>query len=103
MVLASGALQRTDTSVVGRWWWTVDRWTLSALMALMLAGVFLSFAGSPPVADRLNLGGFYFVKRHVLLLIPSLLILFFVSLMTPRQIRRLAVIAYFFGVLALIL
>src|SRR3546814_10615960 len=26
---------RTDTSVIGRWWWTVDRWSLAALFALM--------------------------------------------------------------------
>ena len=24
-------LSRTDNSVVGRWWWTVDRWTIAAL------------------------------------------------------------------------
>lgn len=24
-------LNRTDTSLIGKWWWTVDRWTLSAL------------------------------------------------------------------------
>ena len=22
---------RTDTSLLGRWWWTVDRWTLGAV------------------------------------------------------------------------
>ena len=26
---------RTDTSLLGRWWWTVDRWTLAALICLM--------------------------------------------------------------------
>ncbi len=31
-------LGRTDTSVIGRWWWTVDRWTLAALAALIGIG-----------------------------------------------------------------
>ena len=28
------ALARTDTSLVGRWWWTVDRWLLAAVIAI---------------------------------------------------------------------
>ena len=31
------AFSRADTSVLGRWWWTVDRWTLAALLALAQA------------------------------------------------------------------
>ena len=27
------AFARTDTSLLGRWWWTVDRWMLLALLA----------------------------------------------------------------------
>ena len=29
------ALSRSDNSILGRWWWTVDRWTLAALMVLI--------------------------------------------------------------------
>ena len=29
---------RVDQSPVARWWWTVDRWTLGALLALMAIG-----------------------------------------------------------------
>ena len=29
------ALSRADNSILGRWWWTVDRWTLAALMVLI--------------------------------------------------------------------
>jgi cell division protein FtsW (lipid II flippase) len=32
------AVSRTDTSVLGRWWWSVDRWTLMALLALVAIG-----------------------------------------------------------------
>lgn len=88
---------RRDTSILGRWWWTVDRWTLSALYTIMILGVVLSFAASPPVADRLGLGGFYFVKRHVLMIIPAMMIMLGVSLMTPRTIRRLAMFLYVAG------
>lgn len=94
---------RRDTSILGRWWWTVDRWSLGAIAILMGLGVLLSFAASPPVADRLNLGGFYFVKRHVIMMIPTLFILVSTSLMTPRQIRRLASFVYIVGLALLVL
>lgn len=93
---------RRDTSVLGRWWWTVDRWTLAAVVLLMIIGVLLSFAASPAVADRLNLGGFYFVKRHVLMVIPAVAVLIGTSLLTPREVRRLAAVVYCVGLLLLI-
>lgn len=94
---------RRDTSILGRWWWTVDRWSLGAITILMGIGILLSFAASPPVADRLNLGGFYFVKRHVFMVIPTLFVLISTSLMTPRQIRRLASFVYLVGLGLLVL
>lgn len=96
-------LSRRDTSTLGRWWWTVDRWTLAAVIGLMGMGILLSFAASPPVADRLNLGGFFFVKRHILMIIPAFFVLLSVSLLTPRSIRRLAVLVYFAGLGLMIL
>lgn len=94
---------RRDTSILGRWWWTVDRWSLGAITILMGIGILLSFAASPPVADRLNLGGFYFVKRHLIMMIPTLFILVSTSLMTPRQVRRLASFVYLVGLILLVL
>ncbi|MEO1198942.1 MAG: putative lipid II flippase FtsW [Pseudomonadota bacterium] len=82
--------RRTDQTLAAHWWWTVDRQLLGAIIALLAAGLILSFAGSPPVADRLGLNPFHFVYRHILFLIPGIVVLVGVSLLTPRQIRRLA-------------
>ena len=38
------AISRTDTSLLGHWWWTVDRWSLGALGLLMSMGVVLVVA-----------------------------------------------------------
>ncbi len=46
---------RAHRTPFGEWWWTVDKLTLAAVGALMLAGVVLSLAASPPVAARLGL------------------------------------------------
>src|SRR5262249_45388403 len=71
------------------WWWTIDRFSLGALGAIMLGGVVLSLAASPPVATRLGLDAFYFVHRHVLYFIPAIVVLLAMSFLSPRHIRRL--------------
>jgi cell division protein FtsW len=91
---------RTDTSILGRWWWTVDRWTMAAVMGLIGFGMVLIFAASPAVAERIGLDSFYFVRHQLAYLVPALGIIFCVSLLGPRDVRRLAVVA-FFAMLAL--
>ena len=56
-------LTRTDTSLVGQWWWTVDRWFLGALLILVFFGVLMVFGASPAVAEKLKLSSYYFIKK----------------------------------------
>ena len=72
----------------------MDKLLLGAIMALMLGGVILSLAASPPVATRIGLDPFHFFGRHVLFLLPSLMVLIGVSFLSPRQIRRLALLVF---------
>ena len=87
-------VSRAQRTPFGEWWWTVDRLTLGAIGALMLTGVVLSLAASPPVAGRLGLEPFYFVNRHILFLFPSIAIMLAVSFLSPHQIRRLSMIVF---------
>lgn len=93
---------RRDNSVLGRWWWTVDRLALSLLLILIAIGMFLSFAASPSVAERLNLDTFYFVKRHIIILIPTIAVMVSVSLLSPVGIRRLSLLIYLAGIILLV-
>ena len=88
-------VSRLDRTPFATWWRTVDRLTLAALLALMLAGIVLSLAASPPVAARLGLEPFYFVNRHVLFLIPAIAVLLATSFLPPRHIRRIALVVFF--------
>jgi cell division protein FtsW len=87
-------VSRVERTPFAAWWWTVDRLTLAALIALMLVGIVLSLAASPPVAARLGLGPFYFVNRHILFLIPALAVLLATSMLSPRNVRRVALIVF---------
>ena len=87
-------LARTDTSVLARWWWTVDRWTLVALCTLIGVGVLLTATASPPVADRIGLPPWHFLFRQSVYAPLALAIMLSVSMLNPRQVRRVAVIVF---------
>ncbi len=97
------SIARTDTSLFGRWWWTVDRWTLAALISIIAVGAVLTLAASPPVADRLGLDPFYFVRRQFVFLPLALAVVAATSLMSPRGIRRLAVVCFAVAVVLMVL
>jgi cell division protein FtsW len=91
-------VSRTERTPFASWWWTVDRFMLAALLALMLAGIILSLAASPPVAARLGLEPFYFVNRHVLYLIPAITVMLVTSFLPARHIRRVALAVFIVSV-----
>jgi cell division protein FtsW len=95
-------VSRAERSVLGDWWWTVDRSLLAALAALMVAGLVFLMAGGPPVAERLGLSAFHFVNRQVVFLAPTVAILLCVSFLSLRHVRRLA-LAFYIGSMALVL
>ena len=87
-------LSREQRNPLSEWWWTVDRLQLAAVIALMLGGLILSLAASPPVATRIGLDPFHFFNRHVMFLLPSFIVLICVAFLSPRQIRRTALIVF---------
>ncbi len=88
------ALSRTDKSIVGRWWWTVDKWTLLALFILAASGMVLTMAASPAVAVRLELDGLYFVTRHAIILPFALIAMVAISTLSLRGVRLLALAVF---------
>jgi cell division protein FtsW len=95
-------VSRVERTPFAAWWWTVDRLMLAALIVLMLGGIVLSLAASPPVAARLGLEPFYFVNRHVLFLIPALMLLLATSLLSARNIRRMALVIFIVSLMLIV-
>ena len=85
---------RDDRSLIGQWWWTVDRWSLGAILAIMAFGVLLTLAASPPAAERLGADSFMFAKRQFVFLPMALLLMLAISLVSPRHVRRLALVVF---------
>jgi cell division protein FtsW len=94
-------ISRAERSTFANWWWTIDRYLLAALGLLVVLGIVLTMAGSPPVAERLGLSTFYFVHHQVMFLVPSVCLLLATSFLSPRDVRR-AALAVFIGSMILI-
>lgn len=87
-------IARADTSVLGRWWWTVDHWTLAALACLIGFGAVLTMAATPAVATRIGLDPFFFVRRQIGLLIPAIAMMIAISMLSPRTVRLVALVGF---------
>ena len=80
---------RADTSLLGRWWWAVDRWVLTAVLLLMLVGAALALAASPAAAERIGLDSFHFARQHLLFLPVALIVMLGVSLLSRTGVKRI--------------
>lgn len=89
------AFSRNDQSLIARWFWTVDRGLLGAALALMGLGVSLSFASSPAaiLADESITDPFHYSWRMIVFAGVGLTVMLTTSLMSPRGVRRIAVLA----------
>ena len=84
-------LSRADNSLLGRWWWSVDRWTLGAIGTLIGFGYIMMLAASPAVAERIGTSRETFILKQVVFLALAGGIVVVVSLLSPRDIKRLAI------------
>ena len=87
-------MSRAERGPVADWFRTVDPWLLGSFAALMVFGLVMALAASPAVAERLSLPTFHFVNRQAELLLPSVAVMVGVSFLTPRGVRRTALIAF---------
>jgi len=84
-------LSRTDNSMLGRWWWSVDRWTLGAIGSLIGIGYIMMLAASPAVAERIGSSRDMFIFKQVLFLALAAAVVVGVSMLSPRHIKMLAI------------
>lgn len=87
-------ISRSDRGLLARWWFTVDRPLLSATLLLMAVGVLVSMAASPPVASRIGLDPYHFVKSQLFYLFLAIIGLFTLSAFERIWIRRAALVGF---------
>lgn len=101
--MARVAFSRTDNSVLTQWWWSVDRWLFLGISILVAVGIMLVMAASPPVAERIGLDSFYFVKRHLVYVAGFFVVMVGVSQLFQQSLRRAALLLYLGALVLLVL
>jgi len=83
---------RAEKTPLAEWWWSIDRELLGSLILLLIAGMVLSLAASPPVAERIGLNEWHFVIRHAMFCALAVPVMLAASLMSHRQARISALV-----------
>ncbi len=96
-------ISRAERGPLADWFRSIDRWLLGSFGALLVIGLVMALAASPAVAERLNLPTFHFVNRQALLLAPTALLMIATSFLSPRHVRRAALITFAISMALIIL
>ena len=94
---APATFSRGDQTIIGRWFWTVDKLLVTLVLALIACGVIAVAAASPAAAQRLSGRNFhyedlYFLKRQIFWVLAGLPVMFGVSMLPVAWAKRLSII-----------
>lgn len=95
---------RVAEPVLPRWWRTIDKWTLTAILVLFAIGLLLGLAASVPLAERNGLDPYYYVQRQTMFGGLAMVAMVAISMMSPEMVRRIGVLGFVaaFAALALL-
>lgn len=88
-------------AVLSRWWRTLDKSVLTAILILFSIGLLLGLASSPPLAEKNGLAPFHYVYRQAIFGSLALFAMVVFSMLPSKVIRRLGVIGFLLCFVAL--
>ncbi|MEH6835641.1 MULTISPECIES: putative lipid II flippase FtsW [Falsihalocynthiibacter] len=88
--------------VLPRWWRTIDKWTAVFILLLFAIGILLGLAASPPLAEKNGFAPFHYVQRQAFFGMVALVVMIFISMMSPVMVRRLGVLGFVCAFVALL-
>lgn len=94
---------RTDRSAIASWWWTVDKGLLAAILVLAVFGVALVTTASPSVAIRIGADHAHFIVRHIMVIVPAIIMMLCISVLSHQTIRRMGTLLLGFSIFCMVL
>lgn len=90
-------LSRNDRTVLGRWFWTIDKPLLALVLLLIGLGIIAVAAASPAAAHRysggsVKVGDLYYLKRQVLWVLAGVPVMLATSMLPVAWAKRLAIV-----------
>ena len=76
-------------AVLSRWWRTLDKSVLTAILILFSIGLLLGLASSPPLAEKNGLAPFHYVYRQAILVLLRCLLWLFFPCCHPKSLEDL--------------
>jgi cell division protein FtsW len=83
-------LSRAERSLLADWWFTIDRVLLASILVIVGTGLVFSLAASPAIALKRGLPTYYFVERHLLFALVSVVLILSISMLSPAGVRRVS-------------
>jgi cell division protein FtsW len=93
---------RVREPVLPKWWGTIDKWSMTAVMVLFGIGLLLGLAASVPLANRNGLSPYYYVQKQAFFGGVAMVVMMAVSMMSPQMIRRIGIIGFGVAMLGLV-
>ena len=90
-------------AILSRWWRTLDKGVLGAVVLLFATGLLLGLAASVPLAERNGLTHFHYVWRQAVFGGMAFGVMLVVSMMSPTLVRRLGVLGFVAALAAVML
>lgn len=102
----STPLGRADKTLLGRWFWTIDRPLLALVLVLIGIGLIAVAAASPAAAHRysggsVKLDDMYYFKRQLFWILLGVPVMLGVSMLTVPWAKRLSLIGTLVFIVAL--
>jgi len=94
---------RVSEPVIPRWWRTIDKWSMTAILVLFAIGLLLGLAASVPLAERNGLDPFHYVQRQAFFGGVAMVVMVLFSMMSPEMVRRIGVLGFLVSFVALAL
>jgi cell division protein FtsW len=85
---------RQNKNIFTSWWWKVDKLSLVAIILIIVFGAIMVATASPAVAERIGYDSFHFVRKQLVFLSATLVIIIAVSFIPPIGIRRMAMVGF---------
>ncbi len=77
-----------------RWWRTVDIWSIGVVIALFFIGIILSFASSPPLAEKRDVSVMLLIGKHVVFGSGAIGLMLALSMLSVQNARRLGCLLF---------
>ncbi len=84
--------KNADFLLIKRWWDTIDRSIFLATLLLVSVGTMLIVSISPSIAAQHKWTDFILAKKHIIILCPSLVCLFWASVLGKKKIVTYSII-----------